>query len=300
MKKNKPTYITDLTSEIMTNRDLLNAWAKHSVDLEFLELSVDILSDLDLLFSWDCDNVLHLKLAGVLSKNQDFTLKSGFLIKIDESYDFPIKPSFYKKIIKVLVDKEADQDLLREDLLLEGFTTEELRKRDRFIKIRNYMELVSTTKKYTLKSQIQYLKNLIPAFITSQKKSKKEFYRKKAKEFCFYENESSNSTESKLKDFTEEIWFKVGLLIATGEMETLLKTHKSARQVAIHLGIEKNRSYISDSKYNVKSNGLQTVERNTNIYSDSNKIVKIYDYCLENKRDMTVGFIEIHSKIEPR
>ena len=300
MKKNKPTYITDLTTEIMNNRDLLNAWAKQSVDMEFLELSVDILSNIDLLFRWDCDNVLNLKLAGIFTNNQDFTLKTGMVHKIDDSYKFPIKHSFYKKIVKALIDKKADQDLLREVLILEGFTSEEIRKKERFILMSNYMELVNMTEKYTLKSQVQYLKNLIPVFITSHKKSKKELYRKMANKFSFYENESSNSSESNLKDFTEEIWFKVGLLIATGEMETLLKTYKSARQVAIHLGIEKNRSYISDSKYSLKSNGLQKVERNTNIYSDSNKIAKIHDYCIENKIVMTDGFIEIHSKTVPK
>ena len=109
MAKNKPTYITDLTQEILTNTVLLNDWADNSADMEFLKLSVAILSDINLLFSWDCNNVLNLKLAGVLTGNQDFKLKSGMLITIDDSYIFPMKASAYKKNIKLLID---NQDLI--------------------------------------------------------------------------------------------------------------------------------------------------------------------------------------------
>lgn len=101
-----------------------------------------------------------------------------------------------------------------------------------------------------------------------------------------------------VKDYSKEIWFIVGCLIATGEMEVLLKKYDSATQVAKSLGIEKSRPYISDSKFNLKTNGDQSVQRNTNIYNDPEKIIKIYNYCTENKKSMTDEFIEIYSKIE--
>ena len=110
--------------------------------------------------------------------------------------------------------------------------------------------------------------------------------------------QSTFEEKSITKDFSKEIWFIVGCLIATGEMNILLQKHKSATQVAKLLKIEKSRPYISDSKFNLKTNGNQNVERNTNIYNDSGKIMKIYNYCTENNKSMTLEFIEIHSKIE--
>ncbi len=50
---------------------------------------------------------------------------------------------------------------------------------------------------------------------------------------------NSNALEQDLKDYTKEVWFLVGSLIATGEMEKLLQTYKSATKVAKYLKIEK-------------------------------------------------------------
>ena len=117
-----------------------------------------------------------------------------------------------------------------------------------------------------------------------------------------YSNTIGNTNDTKidldLKDYTKEVWFVVGSLIATGEMETLLQKHKSATQVAKILKIEKSRPYITDSKYNLKNNGVQNVERNTNIYNDYDKILKIYNHCTQNKKSMTDDFIKIYNKIE--
>jgi hypothetical protein len=46
MKRNKPTYISDLTTEILTSR-IYYQWAENSVDMEFLELSIETLSNID-------------------------------------------------------------------------------------------------------------------------------------------------------------------------------------------------------------------------------------------------------------
>lgn len=109
---------------------------------------------------------------------------------------------------------------------------------------------------------------------------------------------NSNKLEQDSKDYTKEVWFLVGSLIATGEMEKLLQTYKSATKVAKYLKIEKSRPYITDSKYILKSNGLQNVERNTNIYNDPSKITKLYNYCIQNKIAMTSDFVEIFRKME--
>lgn len=113
-------------------------------------------------------------------------------------------------------------------------------------------------------------------------------------------NKSRITPEAKLKDYTSEVWFRVGVLIASGELEELLKLHGSARKVASYLDLEKSRPYISDSRYSVQKTGFQRVLRNTNIYNDSTKILKIYNHCKENKISMTADFIDIHSEIKPK
>jgi len=183
MKKDKPTYITDLTTEIMNNRDLLNAWAKNSVDLEFLELTVDILSDLDLLFSWDCNNALSAKLAGIFSGNQDFKLKNGMVIKIDESYDFQIEPSLYKKLIKKMIDAEAISSIIRKDKLKQGQSLEQIKEEERYNKIASYIDLFEKTKGYESNDFKFMNENLLPKIIERNNELKRQFLEKKADEF---------------------------------------------------------------------------------------------------------------------
>ncbi|MBC7747341.1 MAG: hypothetical protein H7Z76_01950, partial [Methylotenera sp.] len=185
MKKNKPTYITDLTTEIMNNRDLLNAWAKNSVDMEFLDLSVDILSDLDLLFSWDCNNLLSVKLAGILSDNQDFKWKDGILIKIDELYKFPIKPSEYKKIIKEMIDAESINSIIRKDKLNQGQSLEQIKKDERDNRIASYIDVFEKSKGYEQNDYKFLNEKVLPIIIERNNELKRQFLEKKADEFGF-------------------------------------------------------------------------------------------------------------------
>lgn len=205
MKKNKPTYITDLTTEILSNSVLLNTWAKASADMEFLKLSVATLSDIDLLFSWDCNNVLNVKLAGVLSGNQDFKLKSGMLITIDESYMFPVKASLYKKNIKLLIDKQEGHNLEIQDLLNQGYSLEEIEKKERFIKMNNFLNVVEKTKNYTSKNMSYYLENFLPQAIKRYKKERKELFKKKADELFYPLNEKNEVNELKTANQKKEI-----------------------------------------------------------------------------------------------
>ncbi len=205
MKKNKPTYITDLTTEIMNNRDLLNAWAENSVDMNFLELSVDILSDLNLLFSWDCDNVLQLKLAGIVSGNQDFKYKGGILIKIDESYDFPVKPSLYKKIVKELIDIKSLFSIIRKDLINQGHSLDEIKKVERENKIASFIRAVSETEGYE-RNDFNYLnENLLPKLIEQKNELKKQFLEKKADKLIFPFNDKEQKKEKSFLDEKSEI-----------------------------------------------------------------------------------------------
>jgi len=98
--------------------------------------------------------------------------------------------------------------------------------------------------------------------------------------------------------YENKIWFLVGCLVATGEMGMLLEKHKSATKVAKFLNIKGGRPYITDSINNIKKDGTQSIERNTNIFNDLTKIEKIHAYCIKNKKSMTDDFTKILSKIE--
>ncbi len=189
MVKNKPTYITDLTKEILTNTVLLNAWADNSADMEFLKLSVEILSDINLLFSWDCNNVLNLKLAGVLSGNQDFKLKSGMLITIDESYDFPFEShSEYEFIIKELIDAKLLLEIQIKDLVNEGHDLENINQAIRHNKMAQFFHLIDQTKGYE-SNEFNFLnKFILPNLIERKNEWKQQFINKKTNEL-FYTND---------------------------------------------------------------------------------------------------------------
>jgi hypothetical protein len=111
------------------------------------------------------------------------------------------------------------------------------------------------------------------------------------------ETKDEAKDETKLKHYKSEVWFRIGVLIASGELNKLLNEYKSATKVAVYLNLEKSRPYISDSKYSIKTNGSQSVGRNTNIYNNSSKLIRIYDHCLENKIEMTIDFIKIIAKL---
>ena len=101
----------------------------------------------------------------------------------------------------------------------------------------------------------------------------------------------SEEENNQSKDYKKQQWFKIGLIIAKGELEALIKKHGSIRKVAEYLNI--NHSYISDSRLNIES-----ITRNTNIYNNDLKIKKIYNYCIKSNIKMTDLFIESYNKIE--
>ena len=72
-----------------------------------------------------------------------------------------------------------------------------------------------------------------------------------------------------------KIWFKIGLLFATGEMDKLLKQFNgNSTQIAKYLGDLKGlRPYISESI------GIITKKSNKNIFSSRKKMEEIILYC---------------------
>jgi hypothetical protein len=182
MKRNKPTYISDLTTEILTNRDLLHQWAENSIDMEFLELSIEILSNIDLLDRWDCDNILNIKLAPILSGDLDYKLITGHVVYIEKGVGFPIKSSSYRKMVKLLIDKKEGYNLQKQDLLNQGYSLEVIERQERIIKMNNFLKAVEKTKNYTLNNISYYLENLIPEATKRHQKEKKELFKEKVDE----------------------------------------------------------------------------------------------------------------------
>lgn len=203
MKKNKPTYITDLTQGILTNTELLNEWAEKSVDMKFVDLSVKILSDIDLLFSWDCNNILNLKLSGILSGNKDFVLKSGMVINIDSSYDFPFEsPAEYKKIIKEMIDAKIVMDLQIKDLQNQGYDLDVINEIIRKNKMSHFIQIVEKTKGYGLPEFNFLLKNVLPNLIELKNKWKEQFFNKKATELFVLSDDKINEHDNNIKDLS--------------------------------------------------------------------------------------------------
>lgn len=283
MVKNKPTYITDLTTEIVNNSVLLSAWAEHSADMEFLELSVAILSDIDLLFSWDCNNVLNLKLAGILSGNQDFKLKSGMLITIDESYEFPFETSSdYEFCIKEMIDMKSLSGLFKKDLINQRHSLEAIEQADRYNKIASLVPLMKETEGYEL-DNFKYLNEIVlPRLIERKNEVKKTFIDKKVDNFLFSNTENFLKTEDAAvetkknkdkSDFNKNHWnekcfelfnYLIDNYEKKGNVKFInvfyfLKNKVSKEIYAFAFTIDQYKIFI-ESQYGVKFNTFKTSE----------------------------------------
>jgi hypothetical protein len=285
MAKNKPTYITDLTQEILTNTVLLNDWADNSADMEFLKLSVAILSDIDLLFSWDCNNVLNLKLAAVLTGNQDFKLKSGMLISIDESYNFPFETqSEYEFIIREMIDAKLLLDIQIKDLLNEGHDLEKINQAIRLNKMTQFFHLIEQTKGYESNDFNFLNKFILPNLIERKNELKQQFINKKVDNLLFPNTENFWKTEdaavesniNKIKnkpDFNRNHWnekcfelfnYLIDNYEKKGKVKFInifyfLKNKVDQSTYAFSFTIDQYKTFI-ESKYDIKFKTFKTAE----------------------------------------
>jgi len=107
------------------------------------------------------------------------------------------------------------------------------------------------------------------------------------KDFLLIENEKSNYNTDK-DDYIEQnkgkLWFKVGVLFASGEIEKRLKENSfNFTRTAKELGNESFRPYISESYNN-------TTKGDKNIFSSQHKIKEIIKYCNQNKIEIAESF----------
>lgn len=109
-------------------------------------------------------------------------------------------------------------------------------------------------------------------------------------------NINPGTKDTKAKDYKKEVWFFVGLWIATGELENLLIEHKNPTQLSkklYPLQWSSYKTYIGDSR-----RGDKKILRNTNIFNDDDKITKLYNHCIENNLKIVKSFEDFFNKIE--
>ncbi|TXD57803.1 hypothetical protein ES044_13965 [Polaribacter sp. IC066] len=83
-------------------------------------------------------------------------------------------------------------------------------------------------------------------------------------------------------------WFPIGLGFATGEIQKKIGKKISARKIAIEYNLEKYHNCISSTKSN-------TIVDTKNIYSDWNKLKRVYDYCIANEIKICADFMKAYS-----
>lgn len=95
------------------------------------------------------------------------------------------------------------------------------------------------------------------------------------------------------KDYTKNIWFKVGLLFANGEMAKLIEQYSingtaNGTKIAEHLGNKSYKGFINETI----SNNLKNIT-DKNIFSNQKKLLKIKKYCDENNIVMVDSFLKL-------
>ena len=110
-------------------------------------------------------------------------------------------------------------------------------------------------------------------------------------------NTKANSSNKNVKkEVYETLWFKVGLLFATGEIQKLLKENNSNRnEVTRQLGNKSYRVYITETLNNKQDKG----KYDKNIYSDPKKMQIIKKYCDDNKIEVCEDFLKKIIPVEP-
>ena len=112
---------------------------------------------------------------------------------------------------------------------------------------------------------------------------------KQLNDFNNYIAEIRNLSTPQLKpknNHEQTLWFRVGLLFATGEIEKLIEIYSSnATQISISLGNKSFRPYITESI-------SKSTVGNKNIFSNRNKMQKITDYCKKHNIIVTPEFLK--------
>lgn len=99
--------------------------------------------------------------------------------------------------------------------------------------------------------------------------------------------QNRNSKDYKDKSVEDKIWFKVGVLFATGEMDALINQHdRNATQIAKHLKAPNYNKYILATMNDYRDNNLDK-----NIYASPQKMQMIIEHCKGQNINVDPKFI---------
>ena len=85
-------------------------------------------------------------------------------------------------------------------------------------------------------------------------------------------------------------WFPIGLGFATGDIQRKIKNRIKARRIAIEYELKDCHNYIS------LTIGIGQKDPK-NIYSDRNKMMLVYNHCIENNIEICSHFLDAYKKI---
>jgi len=111
--------------------------------------------------------------------------------------------------------------------------------------------------------------------------------------FIKKEEKTDDTVANEIK---EKPWFKVGLLFANGEIDTL-KEKYTVNNSTNCAAITKELGQPQFSKYILATiNNYTENNKNKNIYVNPDKLLKIYNHCIKNNIKMTESFLK---RIQP-
>lgn len=186
-----------------------------------------------------------------------------------------------------------------------------------------YEQIENETLKFYLENKTTYKQNVIETFIELEKKindnnyynpnysgrisnfnklkissfrnylnSKLSNYKILIKDFIEDQNiKNQKKNNEKLKDIKENMWFRVGVKFANGEIYELNKQKLSFRKISeILFDNPKYSNYISTSF-------SDSVDSDKNIFRNIEKMNAIYNYCQENNIKIHEYFIKKYQKL---
>jgi hypothetical protein len=98
--------------------------------------------------------------------------------------------------------------------------------------------------------------------------------------------------------FTDKIWFKAGVLFASGKVLELYEKYKSEKghflKITLELGFKNtDRPYFSETLNNSTNDPK-------NIFKDFNKMTIIHKYCVENDISLSIKFVEAFTELQTK
>ena len=143
---------------------------------------------------------------------------------------------------------------------------------------------IPLTQKDFIDKELLILKNLETSSLPLEKKKRIEYY----KNFLISKLSDTTSQQKNKEAYKNELWFKVGLKFATGEIKEDALYYKSAPEIAKSLNLPKGSEKHILGTINNYQNPHSKVK---NIYAYRNRMQNIIDHCQENNISIDPNFM---------